>query len=46
MDILLILVPCSLFLGLLALGAFVWTIRREQYEDLEGEAHRILMKDD
>lgn len=42
MNVLLVLVPCSLVLGLLALLAFVWTIRSEQYNDLEGDAMRIL----
>ena len=43
MNILVILVPCSLILGLGALAAFVWTIRNNQYEDMEGDAHRILL---
>ena len=42
MNILLILVPCSLILGLGALAAFVWTLRHDQYEDLEGDAARAL----
>ncbi|MEO1796878.1 MAG: cbb3-type cytochrome oxidase assembly protein CcoS [Pseudomonadota bacterium] len=42
MNILVILVPCSLFLGLGALAAFVWTIKADQYEDLKGDATRIL----
>ena len=45
MNILVILVPCSLILGLGALAAFVWTIRSDQYDDPEGDAWRIL-KDD
>ncbi|NNL18440.1 MAG: cbb3-type cytochrome oxidase assembly protein CcoS [Boseongicola sp.] len=45
MNILIILVPCSLILGLSALAAFVWTIRNNQYEDMEGDAHRILLDD-
>ncbi len=42
MDVLLILVPCSLALGLLALVAFVWTLRSHQYDDLEGDQMRAL----
>ncbi|MEM7074928.1 MAG: cbb3-type cytochrome oxidase assembly protein CcoS [Pseudomonadota bacterium] len=46
MDVLLILVPCSLVLGLLALAAFVWTLRAHQYDDLEGDAMRALDEHD
>lgn len=45
MNILVILVPCSLLLGLGALAAFVWTIRHNQYDDPEGDAWRILNDD-
>ena len=45
MNILVILVPCSLILGLGALAAFVWTIRNDQYDDPEGDAWRILNDD-
>ncbi len=46
MNVLLILIPCSLILGLGALVAFVWTVRSGQYDDPEGDAARILMDDD
>ncbi|NNE79292.1 MAG: cbb3-type cytochrome oxidase assembly protein CcoS [Silicimonas sp.] len=46
MNILVVLVPCSLILGLGALAAFVWTLRHDQYEDLEGDAERILFDED
>lgn len=45
MDILGILIPVSLFLGLLGLLAFVWTMKARQYDDPEGDANRILMGD-
>lgn len=45
MNILLMLAPMSLGLGLLALGAFWWTLRAGQYEDPVGDAERILMDD-
>ncbi len=45
MNILVILVPCSLILGIGALLAFVWTIRNNQYDDMEGDAHRIFLDD-
>jgi cbb3-type cytochrome oxidase maturation protein len=46
MNILLILVPASLILGGLALAAFIWTLRSSQYDDLQGDAHRLLIDDD
>ena len=45
MNILVVLVPVSLLLGLGALVAFIWTIKNDQYDDPEGDARRIL-KDD
>ncbi|WP_299550473.1 cbb3-type cytochrome oxidase assembly protein CcoS [uncultured Tateyamaria sp.] len=46
MNVLVILVPCSLILGLGALVAFVWTMKSDQYSDPEGDARRILLEDD
>lgn len=46
MSVLLYLIPLALVLGLLGLGAFVWSLRSGQYDDLDGAAHRILMDDD
>ena len=42
MTILLFLAPASLFLALIGLGAFWWTVRNGQYEDPAGDAARIL----
>lgn len=46
MDILLILIPVALLLGLIALATFMWSLKNNQYDDMEGAAHRILMDDD
>ncbi|MBC6441969.1 MAG: cbb3-type cytochrome oxidase assembly protein CcoS [Rhodobacteraceae bacterium] len=46
MNILIILVPCSLLLGLGALAGFIWTLRNNQYEDPDGDAARVLLEDD
>lgn len=46
MNILLILIPVSLFLGGLALVLFIWTLRADQYDDPEGAANRVLLEDD
>ena len=45
MQILGILIPVSLCLGLLGLVAFVWSMRNRQYDDPEGDANRILSQD-
>ncbi|MEF2553539.1 cbb3-type cytochrome oxidase assembly protein CcoS [Aurantimonas sp. A2-1-M11] len=42
MNVLLILVPIALLLGMAGLAAFLWTVRTRQYEDLDGAAWRIL----
>jgi cbb3-type cytochrome oxidase maturation protein len=46
MNILLYLIPIALTLGLIGLLAFLWTLKNNQYDDLEGDAHRILMDDE
>jgi cbb3-type cytochrome oxidase maturation protein len=46
MNILVILIPVALALGLLALYGLFWSLKREQYEDLEGSAYRVLLDDD
>jgi cbb3-type cytochrome oxidase maturation protein len=45
MTILLFLAPFSVGLGLLAVGAFWWTLRADQYDDPVGDAARILLSD-
>ena len=46
MNALIYLIPIALFLGLVGLGAFLWSLRAGQYEDLDGAAERILFDDD
>jgi len=46
MNGLLFLIPVALFMGAIGLGAFLWSLRSGQYEDLEGAAWRILQDDD
>ena len=45
MDVLVILIPVSLGLGVLGLVGFFWTMRASQYEDPDGDAARILRTD-
>ncbi|GAB5389454.1 MAG: hypothetical protein Alpg2KO_24220 [Alphaproteobacteria bacterium] len=40
------LLPAALFLGLLGLTAFLWSMKSGQYEDLEGAAWRAIIDDD
>ena len=46
MDIVVFLIPGALFLGLIALAAFLWALKSGQFDDLEGAARRILFDDD
>ena len=45
MDVLVILIPVSLFLGAVGLGGFFWLLKRGQFDDPEGDANRILSGD-
>ena len=42
MNVLAILIPISVSLGLLGLFAFVWSLRSGQYDDPDGDQHRAL----
>jgi cbb3-type cytochrome oxidase maturation protein len=42
MEVLTILIPVSLILGLGGLLAFVWTLRKGMYDDPDGDSQRIL----
>lgn len=46
MTVLLVLVPLALLLGLAGLFAFLWSLRSDQYSDLDGAAVRMLADDD
>jgi cbb3-type cytochrome oxidase maturation protein len=39
------LIPVALFLGGMALVAFLWALKSGQYDDLDGSAERILIDD-
>jgi len=45
MEVVFILIPVSLLIVILAIWGFVWSVRTDQYEDLEKEAFRILVDD-
>ena len=42
MNVLVFLIPVSIFLGLLGLVFFLWTMKSRQYDDPAGDAQRIL----
>jgi len=46
MDVIYSLIPGMMFFGLLFLGVLIWAVRKGQYEDMEGNANRILLDDD
>jgi cbb3-type cytochrome oxidase maturation protein len=46
MNMLIYLIPVALLLGGLGLGAFLWSLRNGQYDDLDGAAWRVLDEDD
>ena len=46
MTVLLYLVPLALFLGLVGLLGFLWSLKSGQYDDLDGAAERILIDDE
>jgi len=46
MNVLIYLLPLALSLGLIGLGAFFWSMRSGQFDDLEGAGWRALSDDD
>ena len=42
MNTLIFLIPIALFLGALGLGAFLWSLKSGQYDDVQGAAWRVL----
>ncbi len=46
MNVLIVLIPLAMGLGLVGLGGFLWSLRTGQYDDLQGAAERILDDED
>jgi cbb3-type cytochrome oxidase maturation protein len=46
MTILAFLIPITLGMGAVGLCVFFWSLRSNQYDDLSGDAERILFDDD
>lgn len=45
MSILTLLIPITLIMGAVGLAAFFWSLRDGQYDDMAGDAERILFDD-
>ncbi len=46
MDMIYSLIPGMMFFGVLMVVVLVWAVKKGQYEDMEGNASRILLDDD
>jgi len=46
MDVIYVLIPLMIGLGLVGVAVFIWSVRSGQYDDMEGDANRIIMDDD
>lgn len=46
MSVLIYLIPVSILLGAAGLGAFLWSFRSGQYQDMDGAAQRVLFDED
>lgn len=40
-----VLILASIAMGLVGLAAFIWALRHDQFDDLEGAASRVLFTD-
>ncbi|MFQ5439231.1 MAG: cbb3-type cytochrome oxidase assembly protein CcoS [Paracoccaceae bacterium] len=45
MNVLIYLIPVSLFMGGIGLAGFFWMLKHGQFDDPEGDANRILSPD-
>jgi cbb3-type cytochrome oxidase maturation protein len=46
MTVIVALIALSLLLGGSAVAVFLWALRNDQFDDLDGAAQRILFEDD
>lgn len=46
MDVIYVLIPFVLIFGFLVVVAFIWMAKKGFFDDMDGQAHRILMDDD
>jgi cbb3-type cytochrome oxidase maturation protein len=46
MEVIYSLIPGMMLFGILLVVVLVWAVKKGQYEDMEGNASRILLDDD
>lgn len=46
MEVIYSLIPGMTFMGLVFVAILIWAVKNGQYEDMEGNASRILLDDD
>ena len=46
MEVIYSLIPGMTFFGLIMVAVLIWAVRKGQYEDMDGNASRILLDDD
>ncbi|MBI5454002.1 MAG: cbb3-type cytochrome oxidase assembly protein CcoS [Deltaproteobacteria bacterium] len=46
MEMLYIMIPAVIFLGVVGLIFLIWSVKSGQFEDLEGPKHRIFFDDE
>lgn len=46
MEVIYTLIPGMMLFGLLFFAVLIWAVKKGQYEDMEGNASRILLDDD
>jgi cbb3-type cytochrome oxidase maturation protein len=46
MEVIYSLIPGMTFFGLIFVAILIWAVKKGQYEDMEGNASRILLDDD
>jgi len=46
MDVIYSLIPGMMLFGVILVIGLVWAVKKGQYEDMEGNANRILLDDD
>lgn len=45
MEIIIVLLPLAILLGATFIGAFIWSAKKGQYDDLETPKFRMLLED-
>ena len=46
MEVIYSLIPGMMFFGVIMVVFLIWAVKKGQYEDMEGNASRILLDDD